>query len=63
MYFYDKSVSSYIKMLSKPITEQYLILRGVIPIDKVVWNKESKFIRFYVMFMYFLITAIIKNIY
>ena len=34
--FYDKSVSSYIKMLSKPITEQYLILRGVVPIDKVV---------------------------
>ncbi len=24
-------------MLSKPVTEQYLILRGVVPIDKVVW--------------------------
>lgn len=36
LYFYDKSVSSYIKMLSKPVTEQYLMLRGVIPIDKVV---------------------------
>ncbi len=36
LYFYDKNVSSYIKMLSKPVTEQYLILRGVIPIDKVV---------------------------
>lgn len=36
LYFYDKNVSSYIKMLSKPVTEQYLILRGEIPIDKVV---------------------------
>lgn len=36
LYFYDKNVSSYIKMLSKPTTEQYLMLRGVIPIDKVV---------------------------
>jgi hypothetical protein len=36
LYFYDKSVSSYIKMLSKPVTEQYLMLRGVVPIDKVV---------------------------
>lgn len=38
LYFYDKNVSSYIKMLSKPVTEQYLILRGVVPIDKVVWH-------------------------
>ena len=37
LYFFDKNVSSYIKMLSKPVTEQFLILRGVIPIDKVVW--------------------------
>lgn len=36
MNFYDKNVSSYIKMLSKPVTEQYLMLRGVIPIDKMV---------------------------
>ena len=42
LYFYDKSVSSYIKMLSKPVVEQYLMLRGVIPIDKVVWNQEDK---------------------
>lgn len=41
LYFYDKSVSSYIKMLSKPVVEQYLMLRGVIPIDKVVWNQED----------------------
>lgn len=37
MYFYDKNVNSHIKMLSKPVTEQFLILRGVVPIDKVVW--------------------------
>ena len=37
LYFYDKNVSSYIKMLSKPVTEQFLMLRGVVPIDKVVW--------------------------
>ena len=36
MYFYDKNVNSYIKMLSKPVTEQFLMLRGVIPIDKMV---------------------------
>ena len=28
MYFYDKTVNNYIKMLSKPIYEQFLILRG-----------------------------------
>ena len=36
LYFYDKNVSSYIKMLSKPVSEQFLMLRGVIPIDKMV---------------------------
>ena len=37
LYFYDKNVSQYIRMLSKPVTEQYLMLRGVVPIDKMVW--------------------------
>lgn len=36
LYFYDKAVSVYIKMLSKPACEQFLILRGETPIDKVV---------------------------
>lgn len=36
LYFYDKAVSSYIKMLSKPVSEQFLIMRGETPIDKVV---------------------------
>jgi hypothetical protein len=36
LYFYDKNVSSYIKMLSKPVTEQFLMIRGVVPIDQVV---------------------------
>jgi len=36
LYFYDKAVSVYIKMMSKPVSEQFLIMRGETPIDKVV---------------------------
>ncbi len=28
LYFYDKAVKNYIKMMSKPISEQFLVLRG-----------------------------------
>lgn len=36
LYFYDKAVKNYIKMMSKPVAEQFLVLRGETPIDKVV---------------------------
>lgn len=36
LYFYDKAVNQYIKMLSKPVCEQFLVLRGETPIEKIV---------------------------
>ena len=36
LYFYDKDVKNYLKVLSKPICDQFLCLRGDIPIDRVV---------------------------
>jgi len=36
LYFYDKTVKNYMKMLSKPVCDQFLTLRGETPIDKVV---------------------------
>ena len=57
LYFYDKNVSSYIKMLSKPVTEQFLILRGVVPIDKVVWM----FFMVFKLYLRILVTLMNKN--
>jgi hypothetical protein len=36
LFFFDKRISSYIKMFTSPMVEQYLALRGVIPAEKMV---------------------------